>query len=157
MKKFIALILVLMTVLSMNVIVLGTNAAGETVGADASTACADMSKAQDAPVEATAINSAADFAAITGSGIYYIAADNISITVSNENEFTGTLYGCGKTIKTTKALFANLKGTVQDLTVAANIIDATTNYGAVAAVATGATIKNVNVTGSIATGTVDEE
>lgn len=71
-------------------------------------------------VEGTAINTAEEFAGITGEGKYYLAAD-ITLTATNENEFTGTLDGNGKTITTSVPVFAKAGGTIKNLTIAGEL------------------------------------
>lgn len=162
MKKIIALILVLATVLSMNILVLGTSAAEEE---NVGPYTIENEKVPEGAT-VTEIKDADGFAAISGNGIYVIAADNIEITASNENTFNGTIYGCGKTIKTTQPLFKTLDGAkIYDLKIEASIAETTytamtydvTNgrfVGALARFAYDSTIKNVDVSGSVRSGKV---
>ncbi|MGM9643290.1 MAG: hypothetical protein ACI3XI_08785, partial [Eubacteriales bacterium] len=71
--------------------------------------------------EGTAVNSAAEFAAMEATGTYYLAAD-ITLDATYAGVFSGTFDGNGKTVTTTVPMF----GTVEN-----------------------ATIKNLNVTGEI--------
>jgi len=159
MKKIIALILVLATVLSMNVLVLGTSAAGE-------------SETPQTPPEGSV--KLTDFAQITeenSDGVFYLSS-NMTVTATNTNAFSGTIYGCGYTITATDPLFDVLDGAqIYDLKIATTIAigaadieavtyDADKKYtgyfaGALANYATACTIKNVDVTGSIDVGTAD--
>lgn len=94
--------------------------------------------------EGTAITSAAEFAAMTADGKYYLAND-ITLTASYVNTFTGTLDGNGKTVTTTAPLFKMFNGTVKNLTVEGEIAAVSTNNGAIAAASTTgkATFENV--------------
>lgn len=78
----------------------------------------------------TAINSAADFAAMTADGSYYLNAD-ITINETYPNEFFGTFDGNGKTIQTTVPLFKIFSGNVSNLTIRGDITSAN-NAGALA-------------------------
>ena len=108
----------------------------------------------------TAINSAADFAAMTATGSYYLNADitvdttwnggaALSATYASNTAFKGTLDGNGHTITTSVPLFANLAGTVKNLTIEGEIAGLTVgttalNNAAVALYASGAfTLDNV--------------
>ena len=67
--------------------------------------------------EATAITSAADFAAMTEDGNYYLA-NNISVSSTYSKVFKGTFDGRGNTIVTTAPLFKTVDGaTIENLTV----------------------------------------
>ena len=109
MKKALVILLALTMVMSMFAMLpFGASAAEEelTVGAVAA----------DYKPEGTAINSAADFAAMAADGKYYLAAD-IAVDATYPEAFTGTFDGNGKIITTTTALFAALDGTVKNLTI----------------------------------------
>lgn len=67
-------------------------------------------------VEGTAINSAADFAAMDPDGVYYLNAD-IKIDITYEKAFTGTFDGNGRTVTVTVPMFAQFEGTVKNLTI----------------------------------------
>ena len=82
--------------------------------------------------EGTAITNAAEFAAMTSDGKYYLAND-ITITSSYVNSFTGTFDGNGKTVTTTVALFNSFNGTVKNLTGEGDVAAVSGNNGAVAA------------------------
>ncbi len=135
--------------------------------------------AADYKPEGTAITDAAGFAAMAADGNYYLANDitidatwnagaAVSSTYADNTAFTGTLDGNGKTITTSAPLFANLQGTVKNLTVegaidgngihAANITLWTKGTLTVDNVYTKATITNGNTCGGIvgyaATGSV---
>ena len=69
-----------------------------------------------APV-GTAVTNAAEFAAMTADGNYYLAND-IEITASYAADFTGKLDGNGKTVTVSAPLFKNLKGEVKNLKIA---------------------------------------
>ena len=60
-------------------------------------------------VNTVPITTAADFAKISGNGIYSLKA-NITLTSSNMNEFSGVLYGNGYTVTSNAALFAKDRG-----------------------------------------------
>ena len=71
--------------------------------------------------EATAITSAADFAAMTEDGNYYLA-NNISVSSTYSKVFKGTFDGRGNTIVTTAPLFKTVDGaTIENLTVNGSI------------------------------------
>jgi len=81
------------------------------------------------------VNTAADFAAMTANGSYYLNADitidatwnggnALSATYESNTAFTGTFDGNGHTITTTVALFASFSGTVKNLTVEGEIAEA---------------------------------
>ena len=109
MKKALLILLTLTMVMScMAIAPLGVAAEDEVViGAVAA----------DYKPEGTAINSAADFAAMKADGSYYLAAD-ITIDKTYEANFTGSLDGNGKTITTTVPVFEQLNGNVKNLTLA---------------------------------------
>ncbi len=124
MKKTLSIIMALCMVLS--VCFFSVSAAEATVG----TVAADYKPAEGA----IAITDAAGFAAMAADGSYYLANDitldatwnagaAVSETYADNAAFTGTLDGNGKTITTTAPLFANLQGTVKNLTVAGKIAD----------------------------------
>lgn len=94
--------------------------------------------------EGTAINTAAELAAVTAEGKYYLAAD-ITMTSTITTEFKGTLDGNGKTVTVSSALFATLNGaTVKNLTVEGTVtMTEAKNVGAVAMEATNSTFVNV--------------
>ena len=145
MKKTLSLIVVLCMLASM--IVLPTFAAEATVGSVA----ADYKPAEGA----VAITDAAGFAAMAADGNYYLANDitldatwNAGAAVSSEyadnTAFTGTFAGNGKTITTTAPLFANLQGTVKNLTVEGTIADTTLHSANISMWSKGvATVDNV--------------
>ena len=84
-----------------------------TVGVFTTTASAADDKAEVGSVpagytpEGTPINTAAELAAIEGDGKYYLNAD-ITVTETNDNDFTGTLDGNGKTVTVQVPIFENL-------------------------------------------------
>ena len=167
MKKTLSIIMALCMVLS--VCFFSVSAAEAKVG----------TVAADYKPEGTAITDAAGFAAMAADGIYYLANDitldatwnagvAVSSTYKENTAFTGTLDGNGKTITTSAPLFANLQGTVKNLTIAGAIDGGGLNCGVVTMWTNGtltvenvlnkATIVNGNTTGGIlgygATGTV---
>ena len=81
--------------------------------------------------EGTPVTSAAEFAAMSASGNYYLAND-ITISASYANAFTGTFDGNGKTITTTVALFKTFNGTIKNLTIEGEVKATTTNNAAIA-------------------------
>ena len=92
--------------------------------------------------EGTAINTAEEFAAMEADGTYYLNAD-ITISASYANPFTGTLDGNGKTVTVSAPMFAELNGTVKNLTINGNIV-ASENAGALACLSNaGCTVENV--------------
>ncbi len=99
-----------------------------------------ISVSAEPSVEATAIRSFSDFAAMTEDGSYYLAND-IVITATYAGTFKGTLDGNGKTVITKVPLFKSVDGaTVEDLTVKGAIKD----MAAVASYVSGnATFKNI--------------
>ncbi len=66
--------------------------------------------------DGTAINSAADFAAMAADGKYYLSAD-IKIDATYMTPFKGTFDGNGHTVTITKPMFAEFDGTVKNLTI----------------------------------------
>ncbi len=101
----------------------------------------------------TAINSEADFAAMTADGTYYLNSD-ITISATYAGEFKGTLDGNGKTLTVNNVpLFATFSGIVTNLTIRGDITGAT-NLGALAVKTNGMiavnckNYANVKVTGA---------
>ncbi len=98
-------------------------------------------------LEPQPINNAEEFAAMLPYGKYYLNSD-ITITTSYAYDglmgaFTGTLDGNGKTVTVSAPMFANLCGTVKNLTIKGEIVSAN-DAGAVAAISTdGCTVENV--------------
>lgn len=87
-----------------------------------------------APVYPAAIKTAEDFANMNADGEYYLANDititatwnggkEVSATYADNVAFVGILDGKGFTVNTTVPLFANLQGTVSNLTVAGEIAE----------------------------------
>jgi len=124
MKKTLALVMSLCMILS--VCFFSVSADEATVG----------SVAADYTPEGLAITNAAEFAAMAADGVYYLANDitldatwnagaAVSETYADNTAFTGTLDGNGKTVTTTAPLFANLQGTVKNLTIEGAIADTT--------------------------------
>lgn len=119
MKKFISLVLA-------SVMLLSLLASGVTVSASDAPSVGTVDESYSA--EGTPITDAAGFAAMEADGKYYLANDitidatwnagnEVSSTYANNAAFTGSLDGNGKTITTSAPLFANLCGTVKNLTV----------------------------------------
>lgn len=79
----------------------------------------------------TAINDAAGFAGMTADGTYYLDTD-ITIDTTYASTFTGVLDGNGHKVTTSVPMFAEMNGTVKNLTVAGNIEVAEGYAGAVA-------------------------
>ncbi len=99
MKKFISILLVAMMVVSL--VVVGVNA--------------------ETP-EGTAVNNAAEFAAMAADGKYYLAAD-ITLDATYANEFTGTFDGNGKTVTTSVPMFGTVNNaTIKNFTVNGKIV-----------------------------------
>ena len=94
--------------------------------------------------EGTAITSAAEFAAMTSDGNYYLAND-ITLTASYGGLFSGTLDGNGKTVTTTVALFKMFNGTVKNLTVEGDIAAVSGNNGAIAVASTSGKARFENI------------
>ncbi len=67
-------------------------------------------------VDGTAINSAADFAAMAADGVYYLNAD-IKIDTTYVTAFKGTFDGNGHTVTVTVPMFADFNGIVKNLTI----------------------------------------
>ncbi len=153
MKKALSIVMALCMILS--VCFFSVSAAEATVG----------SVAANYTPEGTAITDAAGFAAMTADGKYYLANDitldatwnagaAVSSTYKENTAFTGTLDGNGKTITTTAPLFANLQGTVKNLTVVGAIDAATLNCGVVTMWTNGTlTVENVLNKATITNGT----
>ncbi len=79
----------------------------------------------------TAINSEAEFAAMTADGVYYLNSD-ITVSASYAGEFKGTFDGNGKTITANNVpLFETFSGKVSNLTITGDITG-TTNLAALA-------------------------
>ncbi len=75
--------------------------------------------------EGTAINSAADFAAMAADGTYYLNAD-ITIEATYMDRFTGTLDGNGKTVTVKAPMFHTFSGSVKNLKIEGEV---TTAFG----------------------------
>ena len=91
----------------------------------------------------TAVTSAAEFAAMSADGSYYLAND-ITLTASYASAFKGTFDGNGHKITTTAPLFKELAGTVKNLTVDGEIKESTSDNATVAVYVNGrAHIENV--------------
>ncbi len=70
--------------------------------------------------DALAINSAEEFAAMNADGKYYLASD-ITVSATYATKFTGSLDGRGYTVSASAPLFADMSGTVKNLTVNGSI------------------------------------
>ena len=102
---------------------------------------------------ATAIRTATEFAAMSSSGNYYLAAD-ITLTASYAGVFTGSLDGRGHTVTTSVPMFTEMGATVKNLIVNGNINGNGGYNGAVAAQASGtARFENITVNASLSGGT----
>ena len=111
--------------------------------------------ADNATPEGTPITTAAEFAAMEANGKYYLAND-IILTSTYANEFTGIFDGNGKTITTSRSMFDKVtNGIVKNFTVNGTIRLA--NGGAaVCNVALGSTFENITSNASItSTNTTD--
>ena len=108
MKKALVILLALTMVMSMMAIA--------PIGASAEDELAVGAVAADYKPEGTAVNTAAEFAAMAADGKYYLAAD-ITIDATYSVNFTGTLDGNGKTITTNVPVFAEFNGTLLNVTV----------------------------------------
>ena len=111
--------------------------------------------ATEATPEGTPITSAEEFAKMEANGNYYLAND-ITLTSTYANEFTGIFDGNGKTITTYRSMFDKVtNGTVKNFTVNGTITLA--NGGAaVCNVALGSTFENITSDVSItSTNTTD--
>ncbi len=108
MKKALVILLALTMVMSMMAIA--------PIGVAAEEELAVGAVAADYKPEGTAINNAAEFAAMAADGKYYLAAD-ITIDATYSVNFTGTLDGNGKTITTSVPVFAEFNGTLLNVTV----------------------------------------
>ena len=143
MKKTLSIILSICMILS--VCFFTVSAAEATVG----------SVAAGYTPEGTPITNAAEFAAMAADGVYYLANDitidatwnagaAVSATYKENTAFTGTLDGNGKTVTTTAPLFANLQGTVKNMTITGAIDGNALNCGAVSMWTNGTlTVENV--------------
>ena len=107
MKKALVILLALTMVMSMMAIA--------PIGVSAEDELAVGAVAADYKPEGTAVNTAAEFAAMAADGKYYLAAD-ITLDATYSANFTGTLDGNGKTITTNVPVFDQLNGTVKNLT-----------------------------------------
>ena len=104
--------------------------------------------------EGTAITDAAGFAAMDPAGTYYLAND-ITLTESYAQAFTGTLDGNGKTVTVSAPMFVNFAGTAKNFTIAGAVAVEAGHAGALAIDSLGGTavvleniINNANVTGA---------
>ena len=104
--------------------------------------------------EGTAITDAAGFAAMDPAGKYYLAND-ITISESYAQVFTGTLDGNGKTVTVSAPMFVNFAGTAKNFTIAGAVTVAEGHAGALANDSVGGTavvleniVNNASVTGS---------
>lgn len=101
----------------------------------------------------TAIRTAEEFAAMSASGSYYLAAD-ITLSASYASVFTGTLDGRGYTVTTSVPMFTDMSGTVKNLKVKGDINVASGYNGAVSAQVTGtARFENITVNATLSGGT----
>ena len=106
MKKALVILLALTMVMSMFAMVPAS-------AADEELAVGQV--AADYKPEGTAINNAAEFAAMDPAGTYYLAAD-ITIDETYALDFTGTFDGNGKSITTSVPVFAEFDGVLKNLT-----------------------------------------
>ena len=102
--------------------------------------------------EGTAISSAAEFAAMTADGQYYLAKD-ITLTEAYENDFTGKFDGNGKTITLADGAvtaFKSIKGaTVSRLTLKASYETTQANALGVLANKAAGNFENINVIANV--------
>ena len=113
--------------------------------------------------EGTAVSNEAEFLAMDPAGTYYLAND-ITITQSYANVFTGALDGNGKTVTVSAPMFANFAGTAKNLTLAGAVTASEgSKIGALAAISDGGTavvleniVNNANVSGDIAGGLIGQ-
>ena len=130
MKKALVILLALTMVMSMMAIA--------PIGVSAEEELAVGEVAADYKPEGTAVNNAAEFAAMAADGQYYLAAD-ITLDATYSVNFTGTLDGNGKVITTKVPVFNELNGTVLNLTVKGYIETTNANsWGWVGALASAA-------------------
>ncbi len=102
---------------------------------------------------ATAISTAEEFAAMSASGNYYLAAD-IMLSASYADVFTGSFDGRDYTVTTSVPMFTNVSATVKNLTINGNINGNAGYNGAVAAQASGtARFENITVNANLSGGT----
>lgn len=116
----------------------------------------DAAMAKRVKTGGQAITNAAEFAAMTASGSYYLAND-ITIDATYTTVFTGVLDGRGHTVTTSVPMFADMSGTVKNLTVNGNITVASGYNGAVAKQTSGNAVYdsitvNANLSGGSSTG-----
>ena len=111
MKKALVILLALTMVMSMFAMV-SVSAADEELAVG--------QVAADYKPEGEAIKTAEDFAAMKADGKYYLAND-ITISETYYDSFTGTFDGNGKTLTTSTTVFDYLDGTVKNLTVAGSV------------------------------------
>jgi len=120
--------------------------------ADQQSAFGEM-MAKRSKTASTPIGTAAEFAAMSANGSYYLTA-NISIDTSHAAKFTGTLDGRGHTVITSVPLFTDISGTVKNLAVKGEVNGKGGNIGAIAATSSGgAWFENVTVNAKIYGGT----
>ena len=89
----------------------------------------------------TAITDAAGFAAMAADGSYYLDAD-ITVDTTYATTFTGIFDGNGHKVTTSVPMFAEMNGTVKNLTIEGNV-EVASGYGAALAVQTTATDNQV--------------
>lgn len=100
-----------------------------------------------------AVSSAADFAAMSADGSYYLTAD-ITLDTTYASVFTGVLDGKGYTVTTSVPMFADMSGTVKNLVVKGDIAVSDTYNSAVAMQTTGnAVFENIIVDANLSGGT----
>lgn len=100
-----------------------------------------------------AISTAEEFAAMTAGGTYYLAAD-ITVNATYSAVFTGVLDGKGYTVTASVPLFADMSGTVKNLTVKGNIAVSSGYNGAVAIQSSGkARFENIIIDANLSGGT----
>ena len=105
--------------------------------------------ATEATPEGTPITSAEEFAKMEANGNYYLAND-ITLTSTYANEFTGTFDGNGKNVTATCAMFDKVtNGTVKNFTVRGAWVTLASGGAIVCNVASGANFKDITNTVNI--------
>ncbi len=103
--------------------------------------------------DAVAITTAEEFAAMSTAGRYYLAAD-ITLSASYASVFTGSLDGKGHTVTTSVPMFADMSGTLKNLTVNGDIVVSEGYNSAVSKQVTGnAHFENITVNANLSGGT----
>lgn len=96
-----------------------------------------------------AVSTAAEFAAMSQTGVYYLAGD-ITLESTYAGTFEGTLDGKSHTLTIAAPIFNEINGTVKDLKIDGAVTgDTAGNFGALACKATGGKYENITNNASV--------